>query len=220
MNRSALLLGASGLVGGECLKILLTEGSYDRVHALVRRPLGVDHPKLIQHLVSFEDLEATSAPWSADAVFCCLGTTISKAGSQEAFRRVDHGYPLAAARSATTNNAGTFLLISALGAHAESRIFYNRIKGQTERDLKRLNLKRLVLFRPSLILGDRKERRTKEMVASTLMKPLSGLMVGGLRRYRPIHARTIARAMVRMSLKEAAGCVTLESEQIEALGKE
>jgi len=220
MNRSALVLGASGLVGGECLKILLAEASFGTVHVLARRRLDVDHPKLVQHLISFDDLEATSAPWSSDAVFCCLGTTIRKAGSQEAFRRVDYGYPLAAAQHAAANNAEAFLLISALGANAESKIFYNRIKGETERDLKKLNLKRLVIFRPSLILGNRKERRAGEMIASALMKPLSSLMVGGLRRYRPIHAQTIARAMVRMSLKQAAGSATLESERIEELGKE
>jgi len=220
MNRSALLLGASGLVGGECLRILLTETSYSRVHALVRGPLELEHPKLIQHHISFDDLEATSAPWSSDAVFCCLGTTIRKAGSQEAFRRVDYGYPLTAAGHAASSNAGAFLLISALGADAESPIFYNRIKGQTERDLKKLNLKRIVILRPSLILGDRKEYRAGELIAAAFMRPLMGLMRRGLRRYRPIHARTIARAMVKMSLQDATGHTTLESEQIEELGKE
>jgi len=220
MNRSALLLGASGLVGGECLTALLAEESFDRVHALVRRTLALDHPKLIQHPTSFDDLESTSTVWSSDAVFCCLGTTIKKVGSQEAFRKVDHGYPLAAARHAASNKAGVFLLISALGANVGSPVFYNRIKGETERDLKKLDLRRLVILRPSLILGERKESRAGEMIARAFMEPLSALMVGGLRRYRPIHARTIGRAMVKMSVAETIGTTTLESEQIEALGKE
>jgi len=220
MNRSALLLGASGLVGGECLKILLAEKSFDRVHAIVRRPLALDHPKLIQHVISFDDLESTSVVWSSDVVFCCLGTTIKKAGSQKAFRKVDHGYPLAAARGAASNNAQVFLLISALGANAGSPVFYNRVKGETERDLKELNLRHLIILRPSLILGDRKEPRAGEKIASAFMKSLAALMVGSFRRYRPIHARTIGRAMVKLSLKKGSGTTLLESDQIEVLGKE
>lgn len=220
MSRSALLLGASGLVGGECLKILLTEESYENVHALVRQPLALDHPKLTQHCVSFDDLPERGPYWSSTAVFCCLGTTIKKAGSQEAFRRVDHDYPLAVARHIAAPGAATFVLVSALGANATSRIFYNRVKGETERDLTHLTLKSLIILRPSLILGERKEHRAGEKVASALMTPVSSLMTGALRRYRPIHARTIALAMVRMSVQETRGTTLLESEQIQDLGKE
>ena len=221
MKQAALVLGASGLVGGECLKILLDEESFGAVHALVRRPLAVDHPKLDQHIISYEDLVENSPSWpSADAVFCCLGTTIKKAGSQKAFRRVDHDYPLAAARRAARNNKARFLVISSLGAHPDSRIFYNRIKGETERALGNLGLHHLVILRPSLIVGDRKEQRTGEKIAGVLMAPLSGMMVGALRKYRPIQATTIARAMVRMSLKESTGITILESDRIQELGKE
>lgn len=218
--RSALLLGASGLVGGECLKILLTEGSFERVHALVRRPLESDHPKLIQHLVSFDNLEHTNPAWLSDAVFCCLGTTIRTAGSREAFRRVDYGYPLAAATHAASHNARVFLLVSAIGAQPDSPVFYNRIKGEIERDLKGLNFKHLVILRPALILGARKEYRRGEAIASAFLKPLSGRMTGRLRKYRPIQARTVARAMINISLRTTTGITIRESDEIEDLGKE
>lgn len=220
MSRTALLLGASGLVGSECLKILLKEDSYGSVQALVRRPLAVNHPKLIQHQVSFDALDARSAYWSSDAVFCCLGTTIKKAGSQEAFRRVDYGYPLASAQCAVQGGAVSFFLISSVGADARSPIFYNRIKGETEDALHRAGLPSLVILRPSLILGERAESRPGERIASALMKPLGRIMVGPLRRYRPIQAHTIARAMVRMSISAPSGTTVLESEQIQELGKE
>lgn len=220
MSRSAVLLGASGLVGSECLKILLAEQSYARIHAMVRRPLETDHPKLSQHRVSFDELPDAGPSWSSDAVFCCLGTTISKAGSREAFRRVDYHYVLEAARRAAESNAGSFLLVSALGADERSRIFYNRVKGETERDVAALELNRVVVLRPSLILGKRTEYRLMEHIASAVLKPVAGLMVGPLRRYRPIQASMIARAMVRMSLRAGQGATTLESDEIHDVGKE
>ena len=220
MSRTAVLLGASGLVGSQCLEILLEKGPYENVHALVRKPLSRDHPRLTQHLVLFDELDKAGGVWSSDAVFCCLGTTIAKAGSQQAFRRVDHDYPVAAAKLAASRGAGVFVLISAVGADALSRIFYNRIKGETERDLQSVNLTSLVILRPSLILGERAERRAGELLAAAALKPLSRLMVGSLRRFRPIHARTIARTMVKMSLQSTPGTTVLESEQIDDLGKE
>lgn len=220
MTRSALLLGASGLVGNECLKILLENDSYEEIHALVRKPLVLDHPKLVQHRINFEELPEEGRYWASVAVFCCLGTTIKKAGSQAAFRRVDHDYPLAVARRAASHGAAAFVLVSAVGANASSSIFYNRIKGETERDLESLTLNRLVILRPSLILGERVESRPGEKFASALMTPLAGLMVGPLRRYRPIQARTIARAMVRASLSAKPGTTILESEHIQEFGKE
>ena len=220
MSRSAAVLGASGLVGSECLKILIAEESYMRIHALVRRPLATNHPKLTEQRVFFDRLPDRDPSWSSDAVFCCLGTTIGKAGSQEAFRQVDYHYVLEAARRAAENKAGTFLLVSALGADPRSRIFYNRVKGETERDLTALGLNRVVILRPSLILGKRKEHRVKEHIASAALKPMAGLMVGPLRRYRPVKASEIARAMVRMSLRAEPGVTTLESDEIHEMGKE
>ena len=219
MSRTAVVLGASGLVGSDCLRLLLADESYERVHALVRRPLTIEHPKLSQHQVRFDQLDAPAPYWSADAVFCALGTTIKKAGSQEAFRVVDHDYPLAAGCSAATAGAGVFLLISSLGAGEHSRNFYLRVKGETERDLSMAGLRSLVILRPSLILGERAEHRPGESLAAIMMKPLSPLFRGPLLRYRPIPSEVIARTMVHMSGRAERGMVILESEHIAEIGK-
>ncbi len=219
MSRSAIVLGASGLVGSECLRILLAENAYDRVSALVRRPLGFDHPKLTQEQIAFERLAEARTSWSVDAVFCALGTTIKKAGSQTAFRLVDHDYPLAAARCAANAGAGMFIVVSSAGADVRSPVFYSRVKGETERDLSALALGGLVILRPSLILGERSERRPGEQFAQTMLKPLMPLLRGPLQRYRPIEASVIARAMVRLSLAPIEGRTIVESERIAELGK-
>jgi uncharacterized protein YbjT (DUF2867 family) len=219
MARTGVVLGASGLVGSECLKCVLEDPSFGSVHALVRRPLSVDHPKQIQHTVSFDALDEAAPYWNAEDVFCCLGTTMAKAGSQEAFRRVDHDYPLAAARCAKKGMARSFVLVSALGSNAGSRVFYNRVKGETERDLRALELNALVILRPSLIVGDRKEPRPGERIAAALLKPLAAVMVGRLKKYRPIHASTIGRAMLVLSLENRRGISVLESDAIERYGR-
>jgi uncharacterized protein YbjT (DUF2867 family) len=220
MKRSAVLLGASGLVGRQCLRILLDNEAYGTIHVLVRRNLAINHAKLIQHVVSFDHLKENASYWSSDAVFCCLGTTIKQAGSQDAFRRVDHDYPLAAARSAVRNDAGAYIVISSIGADEQSRVFYSRVKGETERDLVNLELKKLVILRPSLILGDRAEKRWGETIGEALIRPLVGLMVGPARKYRLIQATTIAREMVRLSLAESTGTSILESDRIREFGEE
>lgn len=132
-DRTALLLGATGLVGGHCLNFLLNDESYGRVSVLGRRPLEREHPKLEQHLVDFDRLENSAELIQAQDVFCCLGTTIKKAGSQEAFRRVDFEYPLQSARVAARQGAERFLIVTAIGADPGSRIFYNRVKGRWRR---------------------------------------------------------------------------------------
>lgn len=203
--RTALLVGATGLVGGHCLDLLLSEPAHARVVVLGRRPLGRSHPRLEERVVDFDRLEETAGIGPVDELFCALGTTIAKAGSREAFQRVDHDYPLAAARLAARGGARSCLLVSALGADPASRVFYNRVKGETEEALQRLPLERVVILRPSLLLGERTERRRGEAVATALSRPLRALMVGPLRRYRPIPAREVAAAMVRLAVDGSAG---------------
>lgn len=135
-------------------------------------------------------------PANCTEVFCCLGTTIRKAGSQEAFRRVDHDYPLALAQRAGTGGARQFLMVSALDANAGSSIFYSRVKGETERDIAAIGLPRHLFLQPSLLLGDRHEKRAGESVAIVASRLLLPLMLGPLRRYRPIDADDVAAVMV------------------------
>jgi len=217
---AAVLLGATGLVGGHCLELLLGDPEYGRVTVLGRRASGRAHPRLEERTGDVDRLlgEHPSAFEGAD-VFCCLGTTIRAAGSREAFRRVDHDLPVHAARVASGAGARHFLLVSAAGADAGSRVFYNRVKGETEAAVGALSFHGVALLRPSLLLGDRVERRPAEALAQRVAPLLSPLLRGPLRKYRAIHAATVAAALVRLAKEGVRGTVTVESDQIERLGR-
>jgi uncharacterized protein YbjT (DUF2867 family) len=219
MPRTALLLGATGLVGGELLTLLLADPEYRQVTVLVRRNLPRTHPKLVQRVVDFKDLTKAADAYKVDDVFCCLGTTIKKAGSQEAFRVVDYEYPLESAKLAARQGAGQYLLITALGADAKSSVFYSRVKGEVEEAVGRLPLKSLHIFRPSLLLGNRQESRTGEKIAIAVMKPLGFLLAGPLKKYRGIEARTVAQAMLRTAKRNVAGRHAYNSDVIQEMGK-
>ena len=183
-TRKALLLGASGLIGGHCLALLLQDDTYDEVIVLLRKPLPQTHPKLTQHLVSFDRLAEHAAWLAADDVYCCLGTTIKKAGSQEAFRKVDFTYAYEAAQLAVANGAEQFLLVSSLGADANSSVFYSRVKGELELAVSALPFTAVSIFQPSLLLGERAEFRLGERLAEPFAKALSFLLLGPLKKYR------------------------------------
>jgi uncharacterized protein YbjT (DUF2867 family) len=219
MPRTALLLGATGLVGGELLTLLLADPEYRQVTVLVRRNLPRTHPKLVQRVVDFKDLSKAADAYQVDDVFCCLGTTIKKAGSQEAFRVVDYTYPLESAKLAAREGAGQYLMITALGADARSSVFYNRVKGEVEEAIGKLPLKSLHIFRPSLLLGNRQESRTGEKIAVAVMKPLGFLLAGPLKKYRGIQARTVAQAMLRTAKRDVAGQHAYNSDVIQEMGK-
>lgn len=215
---TALLVGATGLVGGHLLELLLQAPGYGRVEVLARRPLGREHPKLRAHVVDFTRLDALTDGVQVADVFCALGTTIARAGSQDAFRQVDHDHVLAVARWARARGAAQFLLVSALGAAAGSRVFYNRVKGETEADLQRLGYPALVMVRPSLLLGERAEFRAGERVAEAVLRPLRPLMRGPLRAYRPIPARAVAAAMLRLAQERRPGVRVVENAELQRLG--
>jgi len=218
-GRTALVLGATGLVGGHCVDLLLGDAAWARVTTIGRRGLGREHPKLVQRVADLGRMEEEAGDaFAVDDVFCCLGTTIAKAGSREAFMRVDHDYPVAAARLASGRGAARFLLVTALGADAKSRIFYNRAKGETERDVATVPFAGVALVRPSLILGDRAERRTAEAAAQKLAPLLSPILVGPLRKYRAVKAVAVARAMVRLARENFTGIRVVESDELQRLG--
>ena len=215
--RTALLLGATGLVGGHCLDLLLTDPAYSKVVAPGRRLLSIEHQKLEQHVIDFERLQDFASVLSAQDVFCCLGTTIKKAGSKENFRRVDFTYQYEVARLASDSGAEQLLLISALGADARSRIFYNRVKGELEDAVSKLSFDGVNIFRPSLLLGERAEFRLGERVAELPMRYVSFLMVGPLKKYRPVEARAVAAAMLKVAKEHPAGVNIFESDRIRAM---
>ena len=218
--RAAVLLGGTGLVGGHCLDLLLGDPEYGRVTVLARRASGRAHPRLDERVGDVDRLldEHASAFGGAD-VFCCMGTTIRAAGSQEAFRRVDHDLAVHPARVATGAGARHFLLVSAAGADAGSRLFYNRVKGETEAAVAALRFEGVALLRPSLLLGTRAERRPAEALAQKVAPLVSPLLRGSLRKCRAIHGATVAAALVRLAGEGVHGTVVVESDRIERLGR-
>lgn len=217
MAKVAWLFGATGLTGGHLLKELIADPAYERVDIFVRRPWADLPPKVVVHVTDLADLSTLPALPRADALFCCLGTTIARAGSREAFRWVDYHLPLAIGRWALAQGVPHYLLVSSLGADPRSSVFYSRVKGEVERDLKALDFPQLSIAQPSLLLGDRQESRPGEALAQRIMPALSGLMVGPLRRYRAIEAQTVARALCQLSHDPHAGG-TYPSEVLAQLG--
>ena len=205
--RSVLLLGATGLVGREVLSLLLEDGDVSRVVVLARRATGAKHAQLEEHLFDLGEMAKHANLFAVDQIVCALGTTIKQAGSQERFRVVDHDYPLTAARLGREQGARHYLLVSAMGANARSRIFYNRVKGEVEQELTALQFRSTTIARPSLLLGDRAEHRPGERIAAHfawLMPP----------KYKPIEARDVARALVRLAREDAEGVRVVESREL------
>lgn len=206
-------------MGGCLLRELLEAPEYDRVIAVGRRPLEMQHEKLVQVTTEFAALRELATPLRGDDAFCCLGTTIKRAGSREAFRAVDQGAVLAFAWAAHRGGAKRFFTVSSLGANAESRVFYRRVKGEAEHALEVLGFDTLGIFRPSLLRGPRVEFRLGER-ASELVLALAGpILVGGWRKFRAIDAEVVARAMLRASFgRGPRGVLTYESDEIADLG--
>jgi uncharacterized protein YbjT (DUF2867 family) len=217
-SATALLLGATGLVGGNVLDLLLNDPAYGRVVVLGRRPVDRRHPKLEQHVADLGRLDEHAGRFAVDDVFCCLGTTIRAAGSQEAFRRVDHDYVVDSARVAAAAGARRYLLVTAAGADPRSRFFYNRVKGDAEAGVRAQPFQGVVILRPSLILGPRAERRTAEALAQRVAPALNAVLIGPLRRYRAIEAGVVARAMVRLAKERPRGVRIVENDEIQQIG--
>lgn len=212
-NRSALILGATGLVGSHCVDLLLNDPRYSSVRIIGRRSLGISNPRLKERITELERMEAEVDLFAVDDVFCCLGTTIKKAGSQEAFSRVDVEYPTRAAKLAAKAGARRFLVVSALGANARSRIFYNRAKGQMEEQVRRATGGVVWIMRPGLLVGERPEPRMGELVGEAVLRILKPVMIGSMRRYRAIKARDVAKAMITLANSSGAGG-SIESDEI------
>lgn len=212
--KTALIAGASGLVGGHCLSFLLQSDRYDKVVSVGRSPLSTSHPKLIQLTVDFYKLSAYKDQLQADDVFCCLGTTIKKAGSKAKFYQVDYTYVVELARLASSRGASQFLVMSALGAHPKSRVYYNKVKGQMEQAVKQVSFRSVHILQPSVLLGNREESRPMERLAGLFMSGLRFMLLGSLRKYRPIEASQVGKAMVHYASQEKPGFHVHHSDQI------
>lgn len=207
------------MVGGELLPQLLAAPEYDRVIAMGRRPLDVTHEKLATVTTEFTALDKVAGDLRCDDAFCCLGTTIKDAGSRESFRAVDHTAVLAFAWAAQRAGARRFFVVTALGADPASRVFYNRVKGETEAALEVLGFETLAIFRPSLLLGRRARPRLGERVLAVLLWIAEPMLVGRLRKYRAIEAVVVARALLRCSFgRPGQGTLVLNSDEIQDMG--
>ncbi len=213
-SRTALVAGATGLIGGHALTLLLDNPAYSRVTTLVRRPTGRSHAKLTERVIDFDQLTssgerqrlggglrppqlvATDA-FAVTDVYACLGTTIKVAGSQERFYQVDHDYAVNVAKLAKEHGATRLALVSSIGASAKAGSFYLRVKGETEDDIRAIGFPRLVIAQPSILMGDRTESRPGEKFGIAVMRGLDFAMFGGLRKYRAIDASAVARGMIR-----------------------
>ena len=211
-HRTHLILGATGLVGRELLQLLLDDADTMRVVVIARRPTGVHHAKLEECVFDLAQMGQHAQAFAVDNIFCTLGTTIKVAGSQERFRVVDHDLPLEAARLGRANGARHYLIVTALGANAKSRVFYNRVKGETEDDLRALGYPQLTIARPSLLLGNRDEFRLGER----LFAHLGWLMPPAV---KPIHARDVAKALVALSRNEKPGTRVVESRELRRIAR-
>lgn len=210
--KTAVVAGATGLVGRELVNILLDSPRYRQVIALSRRPMEREHSKFVNVISDFKDLDSVLEPFRIDDVFCCLGTTIAKAGSKEKFIEVDLTYPLSLARATLSLGAKQYLLVSALGAGKSSPIFYNRVKGQVEEAISAEPFSAVHIFRPSLLLGDREEKRPGEQAAKFLYKHLGFLIP---RKYKGINGRTVATAMQEIAAREQHGIFVHESKEMQ-----
>lgn len=210
----ALLAGASGLCGTELLHILLSSDNFDHIYILVRENIAIKHFRLTQIVTDYSNLERDLAGIDINYIYCCLGTTIKKAGSKEKFAKVDHIYVKHLADWGEKAGVKYFGVISAMGANSASKIFYNQVKGEMELDIIHHNIEHISIYRPSLLLGARKEKRIGEKVATIFMAIIKPIMSLFFKSYQAIPAKTVAKAMFYESLHVSPQKYTYLNKQL------
>ena len=217
--KTALIIGSTGLIGSELLNLLLESPNYDKVVTFVKRDTGIMHAKLMQHVIDFDKPETYKELVVGDDFFCTIGTTIKKAGSKKAFRKVDFEYPRQFTAFALQNKVRQYLIISSLSADANSGNFYLKTKGEIQDFLKDCNFESVAVLQPSLLLGNRTEFRLGEKVGAFFMKTLSFLLLGNLKKYKPIEGKTVAKALFKIADANNKGFKIYESDVIQEIGK-
>jgi uncharacterized protein YbjT (DUF2867 family) len=205
MGRKAIITGASGLIGSQLLDILLAVETYDEVLILVRKKLNISHIKLTQLVIDFDQMESHAASIAGDAVFSCLGSTQKKTADRTVYYKIDHDYPLRLAKMAQANGVKQFHLVSSIGANPNSKTFYIKMKGETERDINALNMHSIFIYEPSMLTGRREEKRPGEMFFEGLFKIINPLLIGKWKKYRSVSGATVAKTMYEQSLKDEPG---------------
>jgi len=219
MSKVALVAGGTGLVGSLLVDLLIEEKLFSEVKVLIRKGSNYKNTNANVIEVDYDRLSEYSEVIKADVIYCCLGTTINKAGSKEQFIKVDFTYPLELAKIAVEHKSEQFNIITAMGANANSRVFYNKVKGEIEEAIGILGIQEVNIFRPSLLIGDRKEARTGELIGAVLFKIINPLLLGSLRKYRSIEARIVAKAMANISMKSKKGVAIILSDNIMKFGQ-
>jgi uncharacterized protein YbjT (DUF2867 family) len=217
MTNKAIIVGASGLIGSKLLNILLNSNGYDEVLSIARKKTRVTNTKLTQLVIDFDHLDNYAQSITGNALFCCLGTTKKQTPNLTDYRKIDHDYPVKLAEIALKNGVEQYHLVSSMGANAKSSSFYLKMKGDTEEDLKKVDLNSLFVYQPAMLIGHRKKARTGEWLMFGLMKLIDPLLLGSLKKYRSIPAQTVAMAMFKQSLKNKTGVFTYTSDKIKQL---
>lgn len=216
--KTALIIGGTGLIGAQLLQLLLGSQEYEKVITFVKRDAGIKHPKLIQYIIDFDKPETYQDFVKGDDFFCTIGTTIKKAGSKPAFKKVDFEYPKQFATIALHHKVKQFLIVSSLSADANATNFYLKTKGEIEAFLKQCTFESVIVLQPSLLLGNRTEFRLGEKIGTFFMKMTSFLFVGSLKKYKPIESETVAKALFTIAQNNCKGFQIIESDAIQKIG--
>lgn len=217
-KRKALIFGSTGLIGNLLLEELINSENYSEIRIFVRQPTEIINPKVEEVTVDFSDPDLFSKKITGDDLFICLGTTIKKAGSVKRMEEIDRDLPIKIAAMASVNGVKRVAVVSSLGAGVGSKNYYLRIKGEMEEGILKLNFENIAIVRPSMLLGERKEKRTGEAVGKIVMKTFKPLLAGKLRKYRAIHGRDVARAMIVILQKEPVKNV-YESDDLQKIAE-
>lgn len=212
----AIILGATGLTGGYLLDLLLKDPRYEKIKLFSRSSVGFSDPKIEEHLMDLFDLEKHNENFQADEVYCCIGTTNAKTPDNETYKKIDYGIPFAAAKLCAENKIDTFIVISAMGANPDSKVFYNKTKGEMERDVLKQNVPNTYILQPGLISGNRDEKRLGELIAKFFFNILNPIIP---KKYRSISPETIAKAMVFLA-NQGHSKTRVENQTIKEIAKD
>lgn len=217
--KTAIVFGATGLVGNLLLEELINSTAYSAIKIFVRQSSGIIEPKVEEIIADFSDPDSFSKKLQGDDLFICLGTTIKKAGSVANMEKVDRDLPVKIAELAKNNGIKKIAVISSIGANENSKNYYLRIKGEMERGILDLNFENTAIVRPSMLLGERKEKRTGEAVGKVFMKAFKPVLTGKLLKYRAIHARDVAKAVI-LILQTKKGTTLIESDELQKIARQ
>ena len=217
MGKTAIIIGATGATGKDVLKLLLKDNRYDKIKLFSRTTIGIKDSKVEEHVGNLFELNQFTEDFTGNEVYCCIGTTKKQTPDENIYRKIDFGIPLATAKLAQKNGISTILIMSSLGANANSTVFYTKTKGEMENEVSKTFIKRIFIFRPSLLIRKTKESRVLETISGYIMTFIGFLLLGRLKKYRAIKTETVALAMIRIANSKEESKLFL-SDEIQYLG--